>query len=262
MLAALSNALSDLRQGIARKNVWVALAQEDIGDQHRRTMLGPLWLLVNYLAFAGVFVFVFRNNSGENYLSYVAIGLLVWMYIMETINNSVTLFTREESFIKGTTLPLTVYVLRLAMQTSIRSLYSLAGCIVLLAISGIQLDFSWIWSALGILLILVTTIPAIILFALAGTFMPDSQFVVAYMMRIGMFLTPVFWVHSGTGDNIRFVFYYWNPFTYFLEIVRAPILTGEFPAQAFLLCGSMSAALWIVALLLFGSLKKDVVFVL
>jgi len=55
------------------------------------------------------------------------IGLLVWFYIMETIVQSTSLFTREESFIKGTTLPLTVYVMRLTMESIIRAGYAAIG---------------------------------------------------------------------------------------------------------------------------------------
>ena len=51
-----------------------------------------------------------------NYPAYVATGLLIWFYMMEVITQSVSLFVREENFIKGTKLPLTVYVMRLACR--------------------------------------------------------------------------------------------------------------------------------------------------
>lgn len=84
-----SNALADMRAGLRMRRVWVALASEDIGDQHRRTTLGPLWLLLSYLAFAGTFIF-HRGDTDSSYAVYVATGLLVWFYIMETITGSTT----------------------------------------------------------------------------------------------------------------------------------------------------------------------------
>jgi len=255
----LDSAFSDLRRGIGLRRVWLALASEDIGDQHRRTTLGPLWLLINYLAFAATFIFIFnRGGAGPGYTAYVASGLLVWFFMMETITQAVSLFVREEAFIKGTTLPLTVYVLRLTMQSAIRAAYALAGCLVILLIGGTGISVAWSWSALGLMLLLVTTPAAIILFAFLGAWFPDSQFIVSNLMRIGMFLTPVFWTHEGAG-GLRHVFYYWNPFTYFLEIVRQPILSGGPPAQAFLLCAAMSLALWAGALVTLGSLRRQVV---
>jgi lipopolysaccharide transport system permease protein len=263
MFQTINGALADIRAGFQMRRVWVALAHEDIGDQHRRTALGPLWLLINYFAFAGTFIFVFhRGDAGAaNYAGYVAAGLLVWFYIMETITQSVSLFAREEALIKGTTLPLSVYVMRLAMQSVIRGTYALFGCIVILVISGVALSTGWAWSVLGILIILATTPAAIILFAFAGAFFPDIQFIVSNFMRIGMFLTPVFWTYEGSG-GVRHVFYYWNPFTYFLEIVRVPILSGNLPIRSLLFCTAAGFCLWAVALLLLGRFRKQVVFVL
>jgi lipopolysaccharide transport system permease protein len=242
--------------------VWMALAKEDIGDQHRRTTLGPLWLLINYLAFAGTFIFVFkRGGSIPNYEAYVAVGLLVWFYIMETLTQGVSLFVREEGYIKGTTLPLSVYVMRLFMQCLIRSGYALIGCFAILYLSSYSAAWFWGWSLVGICLILLTAPPAIMTLAFLGAYFPDSQFVVSNLMRIGMFLSPVFWAYS-EGGGVRAAFYYWNPFTYFLEIVRSPILVGEVPGYALLLCAAISLSLWISALTLLGRYRKQIAFVL
>jgi lipopolysaccharide transport system permease protein len=58
------------------------------------------------------------------------------------------------------------------------------------------------------------------------------------------------------------VFYYWNPFTYFLEIVRVPILSGAVPVRALLLCAAIGLALWAAAIVLLGRYRKQLVFAL
>lgn len=263
MHRTLSEALGELQAGFSMWRVWTALAQEDIGDQHRRTTLGPLWLLINYLAFAGTFIFVFHRggSQGVNYPTFVATGLLVWFYMMETITQSVSLFVREQSFIKGTTLPLSVYVMRLAMQSVIRAAYALAGCLGILLLSGVAPSLAWAWSGLGVLLILAVTPAVITVFAFVGAFFPDSQFMVSNLMRLGMFLTPIFWTYDGAG-GMQHIFYYWNPFTYLLEIVRVPILTGELPTLSFLFCVSAGLLMWAIALLLLGRYRRQIAFVL
>lgn len=262
MLATLKDAIKEMRNGLRLRAVWITLAHEDIGDQHRRTTLGPLWLLVNYLAFAASFIFLIKAGGGEfNYPAFVATGLLAWFFIMDVINSSVSLFPREESFIKGTTLPLTVYVMRFFMQSLIRAGYALLGCLIILFFSGIEFSALWLWSALGIAIILFAVPPTIILFAFLGAFFPDSQFLVSNLMRVGMFLTPVFWTYEGTG-GYRHFFYHWNPFTYYLEIVRFPIVWGVVPGRDFLVTMIIGLCLWVVALLLLGRLRRQVVFVL
>lgn len=262
MLRVLESATADIGAAMKMRRLWIALASEDVSDQHRRTLLGPLWLLINYLSFAAVFIFVFGADRGvSNYAAYVATGLLVWMFISETLTQSITLFVREEGMIKGTSLPISIYVLRLTTQSIIRAGYAVAGCVLLLMLSGTMPSTNWLMALPALALIIVTAPAAIAVAAFAGAFFPDLQFIVANLMRIGMFLTPVFWVNTG-GNGLRSALYYFNPFTYFLEIVRIPIISGVFPVRSALLALAISVALWAIALVVIGKYRKKVVFVL
>lgn len=258
----LKSAITDIRAGYVLRRVWIALAAEDIGDQHRRTTLGPLWLLVNYLLFAGTFIFLFNPNPADHtYPVYVATGLLVWYYLMEALSLAAGLFQREESFIRGTTLPISTYVMRTALQCLIRAGYGLVGCVMILVASGVVPTLDWFWALPGLALVILVTPPLITIFAFAGAFFPDSQFLVGNFMRVGMFITPVFW--SGVGETgLRGFLYYFNPFTYFLEIARMPIVDGTVPVSALWLCAAITAACWALALYLLGRYRRQVALIL
>lgn len=258
MLKILSSALTDIVGGYEQRRVWIALATEDIFDQHRRTTLGPLWLLINYLAFAATFIFIFnRGPVDPHYAAYVAVGLLVWNYLTDTISQAVTLFQREESFIKGTTLPLSVYVMRLTLQNLIRAGYAVLGCAGILLLTGVAPASVWLWSMLGVVVVLAASPAVILVFAFLGVFFPDSQFIVSNLMRVAMFITPVFWIHGGEG-GLRGVLYNWNPFTYFLDVVRQPIVDGTVPLRALTVCVVIGLAMWTLAILLLGRLRRQV----
>lgn len=258
----LRGALLDIRQGLRQRSMWMALAAEDITDAHRRTLLGPLWLLLNFVLLAGTFAIVFgRGRGAENYTAYVSVGLLVWLLISETITQSVTLFVRESSFIQGTVLPLSVYVLRQSMQSVIRTGYALVGCVVFVFLSDVGVSFSWIGSAFGMVLVVATIPAASLVFAVLGVLLPDTRYIMNNAMRLGMFLTPIFWTAEG-GSGLRTALYHWNPFTYYLEIVRVPIMTGDLPLRAWMLCATMSVGLWILAVVALGRYRKQIVFML
>ncbi|WP_055048466.1 ABC transporter permease [Devosia sp. A16] len=262
MRKILRNALTDIVGGYEQRRVWIALATEDIFDQHRRTTLGPLWLLVNYLAFAGTFIFVFNPGAVDpHYAVYVAVGLLVWTYISDNVTQAVNLFQREESFISGTTLPLTVYVMRLSLQNIIRAGYAVLGCAGLLLLMGATPTSAWLWSLVGVLAVLVISPAMIVVFAFLGVFFPDSQFIVSNLMRVAMFATPVFWVHGGE-DGLRRALYDWNPFTYLLDVVRQPIVDGTVPVLALSACVIVGLAFWVLAIFLLGTLRRQVALVL
>lgn len=258
MLKILSNALTDIVGGYEQRRVWITLATEDIFDQHRRTTLGPLWLLINYFAFAATFIFIFTPAPLDPlHAIYIGVGLLVWTYINDTVTQAVSLFEREEGFIKGTTLPLSVYVMRLTLQNLIRAAYALVGCVVILLLAGVTITSAWVWSGLGVALVLIASPAVIAVFAFLGVFFPDSQFIVANLMRVAMFATPVFWGNAD-GDALRTALYYWNPFTYFLAVVREPIVDGTAPLNSFGVCLIITLAMWAAAVLLLGTFRRQV----
>jgi lipopolysaccharide transport system permease protein len=252
--------VDDLALGLEKHRVWRALASENIGDQHRRTTLGPMWLLVNYLIYLFTFLMIFSGTQKiSEFTAYVATGLLVWFYLSEMITQATTLFTREEAYINGTTLPLSVYVLRLTAQALVRSAYALLGCVIVLLLTETPITPMWIWSLAGLAVIAATTPAVIILVAVLGAYFPDSQFVVPNLMRVGLFLTPIFWTHA---SGARGILYKWNPLTYYLEIVRKPITDGEFPHYALLACIAAGIVLWVIAIAVLGAVRKRIVFVL
>ncbi len=76
-------------------------------------------------------------------------------------------------------------------------------------------------------------------------------------MRVGMFATPVFW-GAADGDPIRTALYYWNPFTYFLAIVREPIVNGNAPLSSLWVCLAITLAMWLGAVFLLGVFRRKV----
>src|SRR5690606_35208408 len=189
------------------------------------------------------------------YPAYVATGLFVWFYLTDVVTLSVTLFEREKSYIKGTTLPLSIYVLRLTAETAMRAGYALAGCLAILWIAGTPVAAAWLWAVLGLAVVVAIAPAAIVVFAFLGAYFPDSQFIVANLMRIGMFLTPIFWAPGAVG-GLQDAFYAVNPFTHFIEIVRQPILGHGLPTDSLGLCLAIGFGLWCLAAMCIGRLGK------
>lgn len=254
---------SDIRRALAMHRVWRVLAAEDIGDQHRRTTLGPFWLLLNFLITLAIFIFLFQRGGGaEHYASYAATGLIVWALLGEILTSASTLFVREEGMIKGTRLPLSLFAFRLVMQTTIRMGYVAAGSLIVLLLDGVYPTPAWLWIIPGVLVMIAAALPLVLLFAFLGAYFPDSQYIVTNLVRVGMFATPIFWVVDNVRGGIRLILYHANPYAYFLELLRHPILDGVAPLWPLAITAGIVCLLWAVAVPLLGALRRRVVFVL
>jgi len=260
MLKILNCAVADIREGLGRAPLWIALAKEDINDQHRRTTLGPAWLFISYTMYVGSLFLVFGENSSiPNFIAYVSIGMVVFLFLQDVVFQSVSLFSREESFIGGTNLPMSIYILRMTMQSLIRFSYAATGCLIFVLVSGTPISLYWMVSILGLSLIFLALPAVITVLATCGAFFPDMQFVVANVIRVFIFLTPIFWQRSG-GWRDRL--YQWNPFTHFIEIVRLPITAHVVPYHSLVICLVITVLSWVAAIYLLGKYRKQIVFLI
>ena len=62
--------------------------------------------------------------------------------------------------------------------------------------------------------------------------------------------------------GLRGALYYFNPFTYFLEIVRHPLVDGTVPVAALGLCAAITVGLWALALFLLGRHRRQIALIL
>jgi len=254
-------AVDDIREGLRKAPLWMALASEEIADSHRRTVLGPLWQFLNYLVYVGTIALFIGPENSKDFTLYVALGLLVWLYIQEIVSLSASLFLREESYINGTVLPLSVYVMKLTALTATRSAYALAGAVLIAFYIGITPTKALITVVPAVLLLLVGAPGVITVFAFIGVFYRDFQFIVGHVMRLLLFVTPIFWVHGG-GGGLRGFLYHWNPFTHYLNIVRTPIIEGTVPTVSWIVTLSLTTLISICAVFLLGAFKRRIVFLL
>jgi ABC-type polysaccharide/polyol phosphate export permease len=259
MFETMKGGMSDIRAGLGKRDVWLALAREDVGDSHKRTRLGPAWLLLNYLLFIATMLFVFGNQQA-NYVVYLACGLLTWNFISETIMQSVSLFLAEEAFIKGTVLPIFVYVMRHTMRVAIRAGYALIGAIAIVLFVNGSASIGWLYSVPAMIWLLLTAPAVTIILGILGVLMPDINFFVQNFMRLAFFLTPVFWYPTSGGP--RSVLYNWNPMTHYIDIFRSPVMFDIIPLHSWVICLVATALLWVVALAMLGSYRKRIVFFL
>ena len=259
MRKIIREAVRDLYAGWNLRALWISLALEDVKDSYRHTILGFFWLVFSFAVYAGVITLIFRNpNNVGVYTIHVTMGLLVWLFIHEVVLQGCALFIREQNFLHGTTLPLSVYAWRLMMRSTIKTGFSTVAAIALVLYAGLHFHWSIVTLIFAIALLLFTALPTIIILATLCTRIRDLESLIVSFMRLAFFLTPIFWLPE--GNQFRIIISQWNPFRYYLDIVREPLIHGGIPWNAWIICSLMSMSLWFSAMMILGICRKKVVF--
>lgn len=219
----------DLRQAAWAWRLWHSLALTDVKQQFQRSRLGFLWvpLLTGIHIAVLTFIFSFINNvDAEEFAVHVGAGYIVWRFMSELMLEGTRLFVRAEPMLRNSIVPRSLFVFRLTQRHVIQ---------LVLNLTLLPIIFLLFWRAPGpeVFFLLVSfpiillTAPAIgLLTGLAGLRFPDLGQLLAVLIRISFFATPIFWLPERLGPYAYLVWF--NPFHHFVQLVRLP-LQGELP---------------------------------
>ena len=135
----LERALEDLRTGFARWRLAAALARLDIRNRYRGSVLGPFWLslstAVMVVALGLLYSTLFALPLDE-YLPYLAVGMIVWGLISQTVTDACDSLVSAEGVIRQLPLPYTVHALRCVFRNAAVAAHSLPLIAVVFAACG------------------------------------------------------------------------------------------------------------------------------
>jgi ABC-type polysaccharide/polyol phosphate export permease len=249
----------DLRQAALAWRLWHSLAWNDVKQQFKRSRLGILWapLLTGIHITVLTFIFSFINGAdAEEFAFHVGAGYIIWRFMSELMLEGTRLFVRAEQMLRNSIIPRSLFVFRLVQRQIIQ---------LLLNLTLLPLIFLRFWRAPGpeaiFLLvsfpILLLTAPAVgLLTGLLGLRLPDLGQLVAVMIRISFYATPIFWLPERLGPYAYLVWF--NPFYHFVQLVRLPI-QGEWPDVISLgVALAIAVSAWLAAILLYRAWRAKI----
>lgn len=226
------DALRDMHEGGLRYELWLMLGWRDVLSRYRRSRLGPLWIVISMGFVAGVMGLLYSaimQRPPSDYIPYLVVGFIAWNLLSSFITEGCQVFTANAAAIKEVPLPGTVYVYRLACRNLVIFTHNIVVYILVLLIFRTSPFPAAVLALPGLGLILLNGMWIGLLFGLINARFRDFSQVVNNLMRLLFFVTPVIWYPDRVA-GLRRVFVDLNPFYYFVEILRAPLL-GEVPSQ-------------------------------
>jgi lipopolysaccharide transport system permease protein len=259
--------MSYVRDIWSARYFWWHLAMSDLRARWRRSFLGAAWSIIQPLALTTLLSIVFSrifDSEIGSYAPFILSGMVIWEYVTGTIVGGALAFVQADAYIKQTRHPLAIYTLRTALANMV--VLSLASVAlvgwVLVALPG---TFGWTWlAALTIFpLLLAIAWPAATAFAFVATRFRDLPNLLILVFQAMWFVSPIYFQESTFRHGDLHVLLDYNPIYHMLEIVRAPLLRGEWPTPTnYAWTIGTALVLAVIALLVGLRSEKRVIFYL
>jgi len=210
--------------------LWV-LTIAQLKARYRRSFLGFFWSLITPLFQIVVVGFVIQNLLGHQIhdftIKYLC-GLLPWLFFSDTILGACPTYLKFRQVVKKLYFPRWALPVSVATSSLLHFLVSLAILFSLFPIIHIDFFVSFFFLIVLILIQMIMVTGLSLLFSVMHTFYQDVEYALGSLIRVLMFVTPVFYPTAEIPENYRYLFLF-NPMATICEGFRGVLLRNELP---------------------------------
>jgi ABC-type polysaccharide/polyol phosphate export permease len=254
-------AINDLTQGFLSHRLWARLAWHDIRQRYHRSMIGPLWITISMgvmIAALGLLYAKLFGVSLTEYLPFLTLGFVVWNLVSPMFNDGARAFIESAALIKQTDMHYSIHIWRIMARNVIIFFHNILIFLFVAALFNSPVNLNWLFAIPGLFLSTLACAGAGLAAAVICARFRDAPNIIANVMQVGFFLTPIIWDRKMAPD--RFIFVDYNPFYYLVELIRMPLL-GQTPPLAVWGVGALLVVIfWGAAFGLFLTLRRRVAY--
>ena len=240
------------------------LGWQDVKQAYRRSSIGPFWITggmaVQIATMGLVFGLIFKIDL-RDYLPFLAISIVTWGLVSAALNEGALSFINAESLIRQLPLSPFVHLMRVLWKNLITFSHNFAILPLVFLVVNHPISLCLILFSPGLLLLTVNLFWMSALLAIVSTRYRDVPPILASLVTIAFYVTPVMWLPNLLGDNrVAHALLGFNPLYHLIQIVRLPLL-GELPTpENWYLSGLISIIGWGFALVAIRKYKNKIAY--
>ncbi|MEE4236044.1 MAG: ABC transporter permease [Anderseniella sp.] len=245
-------AIVDISDGWCARALWATMGAHEIRQRYRRSVIGPFWITISMGVMVAALGFlygrIFRLEL-HDYLPYLAAGFVTWGFISGLVNDGAQTFIAREHLIRQLSAPLSIYAYRSVWTNLITFAHNVWIYIIVAAWFGALPGWIGFLALPGLLVLVLSGLWLALLLGLLSARFRDIPLMIASVMQVMFFITPVIWKVSmlpGRAFLLEF-----NPFWHLMELIRAPLLGHLPPMESWVVVAGITLVGWSVTLLLY-----------
>jgi ABC-type polysaccharide/polyol phosphate export permease len=259
--AELKAGFKDIWNSFKSYRIWVAVGLNDVAARYRGSLLGPFWITITTAVFVLGIGFLYAGLMRvppDRYLPWMTLGIVVWGLINQTVLEGADAFIAAGNMLRQTAIPVPLFIWRVVWRNILTFLHQAPVIIAVALWFGFFLRMNVPEALIGLVLILVNVSWFALCAAIVSARFRDLQQVLAAVMQVVFFLSPVLWIPSETrGASGLFVSL--NPIAQMLNVVRDPLLGQGLSRYGVLYLLALAIVGWTVALLFFSRIRRRIV---
>jgi lipopolysaccharide transport system permease protein len=242
------------------------LIRRDLTSKYKGTYMGFVWSVINPLVMLGIYTFVFSylfkvrfrpDAGGGHFVLYLFCGLVPWLAFSDAVNRCAGIILENSVLVKKSVFPLEILPLHVVLSGVFTELIGLGILLFATVVTTRALSPFIIIIPLLMILQIFFALGLGMLFGSLTVFFRDIRYIVALMLPMWMFLTPIMYPETLIPERAR-ILIWMNPMALLVGMFRNAILDGTMPepAKVGVLVG-MVAVVFYGGLLFFRKTKSE-----
>ncbi|MBB01950.1 MAG: phosphate ABC transporter permease [Planctomyces sp.] len=235
-----------------RELIWM-FALRDLKVRYRQTVVGIAWAVLQPLATMVIFWVLFQllrgkpTASGLPYAVTSLCGLLPWQFFAASVTNATLSLVENQNLIQKVYFPRVILPVSSMIPALVDFCFAFVLLIGLMFFYGVTPTWTVVLLPFFLLLGFITALAVAMWLSALNAIYRDIQYVVPFVMQIGMFISPVVYEMDAAIPQKWQWLYSLNPMVSVLEGFRWTLLGMQPPAVGPMLVSFAGVALVFVS---------------
>jgi len=216
---------------VRRKDLLLYLTTSGLKAEHRNSLLGYIWWMLDPLLGVVVYYFlvvIVLGRGGEGYGPFLVVGLVVFRSITSTLSSSAKSITKQAGIISQVYLPKAIFPIGSSLTQLINFCFGLLVIALFLVFFQITPGAAVLWLPFLLVIQLLFMVAASLLIGYICVFVRDIENLLTHVNRLLRYGSPVIWEARMLPEGYEWVANL-SPLTPFLNSYRNIILHNTGP---------------------------------
>lgn len=247
---------------LGKKFLVFNMVSRNLKIKYRRSIFGVFWTLLNPLAMAAVYYFVFRvilNIQIPHYLVFILTGMIPWTFFIQSVLEGMESIVGNWGLVSKVPIPIQIFPFVGTITNWVTLALALPVLFLVAVISNAELGSSVLLVPYYLIAILLQTYGFALILSIAFVYFRDLRHIMGIFMQIWFYGTPVIYQEKMIPAHFQWILLA-NPVASIFVGLHKIFVEGVWPsAQDLALTAGWSVGILLIGALIYRAVRSEVV---